>query len=678
MAWRLCKRMGALFALVGSLAGAIAQPALEIRWMLGGAWREVSDIAFSPTDDIVAVSSYNKISLHDFSTRGVIREIASPPNQFYRAIAYSSDGQWLAAALESSVALYDARRGVQVWTRSLGSDSPTAIAVSPNGEYLAVGARGLNRVYLLRRSDGSIVRQWSHHTREVSSVHFTPDSEHVVSAAPDGEVCIWNVNGVSLVRRYSFGAIPDCQSALSPDGQLLALVGFTDNTVRLISLSTGAPIASLQTPARALRAAFTPDGQHLAVGVSLPQPGVHVWRLSDLTRLYPPYPDTDTPDASVTVVAFSPDGQYWIEASENSLLPIRRLDTGARVDNLLRMRDELPVLQLSHDLRTVYAGSPSTGRLYQWDCFTGAPVAPEFQERSGVASLAIDPTGQWIAIALRDTNAVAVRERATYAPWLEIPVGNSSLRTGSALGFSPDGSRLYAAPWARGGVAVWRLLSDGVLFERAIGAGGRQAAYAPNGRYIAALTTDQFAIWDAETGARLAVLGSPSFPWGVLSLNFSPDGRALAIVGFNNRLYVWRWQENVLHEITVNGSPRGAAFTADGRALAVSSSNRSLRFWRTDTWQSWVEFGGLMTDAHTLLFSSDGKHLVLGRADGAVAVARNPFYPDLNGDGVVDDADLLIVLLNFGNSGTNLLGDVNYDGTVDDADLLAVLLVFGQ
>jgi hypothetical protein len=48
---------------------------------------------------------------------------------------------------------------------------------------------------------------------------------------------------------------------------------------------------------------------------------------------------------------------------------------------------------------------------------------------------------------------------------------------------------------------------------------------------------------------------------------------------------------------------------------------------------------------------------------------------DVNGDGCVDDADLLIVLFNFGNQGGQ--GDVNRDGIVDDADLLIVLFNFG-
>ncbi len=48
---------------------------------------------------------------------------------------------------------------------------------------------------------------------------------------------------------------------------------------------------------------------------------------------------------------------------------------------------------------------------------------------------------------------------------------------------------------------------------------------------------------------------------------------------------------------------------------------------------------------------------------------------DLNGDNVIDDADLLVVLFNFGSNNPNV--DLNGDGVVDDADLLVVLFNFG-
>jgi len=50
---------------------------------------------------------------------------------------------------------------------------------------------------------------------------------------------------------------------------------------------------------------------------------------------------------------------------------------------------------------------------------------------------------------------------------------------------------------------------------------------------------------------------------------------------------------------------------------------------------------------------------------------------DANGDGRVDDADLLEVLFNFGCTGFCGGADVDNNGTVDDADLLEVLFNFG-
>ncbi|GIV09091.1 MAG: hypothetical protein KatS3mg019_1182 [Fimbriimonadales bacterium] len=55
--------------------------------------------------------------------------------------------------------------------------------------------------------------------------------------------------------------------------------------------------------------------------------------------------------------------------------------------------------------------------------------------------------------------------------------------------------------------------------------------------------------------------------------------------------------------------------------------------------------------------------------------ACTPTEGDVNGDGCVDDADLLQVLFAFGSVGGD--ADVNCDQIVDDADLLEVLFRFG-
>jgi hypothetical protein len=51
---------------------------------------------------------------------------------------------------------------------------------------------------------------------------------------------------------------------------------------------------------------------------------------------------------------------------------------------------------------------------------------------------------------------------------------------------------------------------------------------------------------------------------------------------------------------------------------------------------------------------------------------------DVNGNGCVDDGDLLAVLFVFGQRGSGLAEDLNNDGVVDDADLLEVLFNFGS
>jgi hypothetical protein len=68
-----------------------------------------------------------------------------------------------------------------------------------------------------------------------------------------------------------------------------------------------------------------------------------------------------------------------------------------------------------------------------------------------------------------------------------------------------------------------------------------------------------------------------------------------------------------------------------------------------------------------------------GSMNGVVVQSLNTarLMGDVNGDCVVDDADLLEVLFNFGATG-NTSADVNCDGVVDDADLLIVLFNFGS
>jgi len=145
------------------------------------------------------------------------------------------------------------------------------------------------------------------------------------------------------------------------------------------------------------------------------------------------------------------------------------------------------------------------------------------------------------------------------------------------------------------------------------------------------------------------------------------------------------------------------AVSADGSVVVGWAENaaRQRRLFR------WTAAGGmedlnttyasLLTNGSRLgevrAISPDGRYIVgWGRNPTGLGTERTEAFlldtgrprctahnGDVDANGCVDDADLLAVLLAFGQMGSNLgRVDVNCDGVVDDADLLQVLLNFGS
>lgn len=87
-----------------------------------------------------------------------------------------------------------------------------------------------------------------------------------------------------------------------------------------------------------------------------------------------------------------------------------------------------------------------------------------------------------------------------------------------------------------------------------------------------------------------------------------------------------------------------------------------------------VEFG------HTYAFYATATDNAgnLEQAPSSPEASVQAFTGDVNLDGCVDDTDLLLILLAFGEQGQNLTADITEDGVVDDADMNLVLFNFGQ
>ncbi len=186
---------------------------------------------------------------------------------------------------------------------------------------------------------------------------------------------------------------------------------------------------------------------------------------------------------------------------------------------------------------------------------------------------------------------------------------------------------------------------------------------------------------DSATERNLARVGTS---WGVVTdLRLGPDGYLYVVSLYANRIYRIRPVNPpaILHGQARlagrQGLPLGVPLT-----LELIQGNATVQTIST-TLDAYGKFSERV--------NTPGTYTVRARAArylpitiSSVSIASQGFaylnldFPtlgDVNGDGVIDDADLLAVLFAFGSSDTD--ADLNNDGVVDDADLLLVLFNFG-
>ena len=234
--------------------------------------------------------------------------------------------------------------------------------------------------------------------------------------------------------------------------------------------------------------------------------------------------------------------------------------------------------------------------------------------------------------------------------------------------------------------------------------------------------TDDIFLYNRATGQfrRITQLGV-QLNGASYQVSISGDGRYVAFASqatnIDSRdtdslpdIYVWDRQTDVITLASVNSFGRKAnlggrrpSISHDGRLVAFESDATNLMpldgtpdtdIFVYDTQRGWVypvSVRGCIpgeSPSFVPVISGDGRmaafqttatnlsDLPIG-ANAYVVIQRVLCTPpgDVNRDGVVDDADLLQVLFDFGQESS--CADVTMDGIVDDADLLVVLFNFG-
>ena len=503
-------------------------------------------VAFNPDGSLLAVPNDASLRIYDASTGGLSYKLESELKSWrvhYRAVAFSPDGQRLAACCEvgnlniwdtsnwqiegtrtvntSSLAwspdsrwlafvsewdggaplapLWDLKGSTITGAIELGEDDGVAsLAFAPMGQTLAVGTR-TGGIQLWQAPEGrpQLFRAWQGHHVNTNFIVWSPTGNTLYTAGAN-TVRAWEASTTKLLRQIDGFNDAIYQVTWSADGrQIIAAKGkqlvawdiASRQPVQAAHLSRSTQYSRWEWRYNARGILADPTGKVIAVadrfGVSL-----HNARSLQLDhRIYV--------GREVRALAFSPDGTLLATGGDGPYINLWDTNTGRGKRDLIAPSGNFAVIALAFnpDGKMLYA-LEAHGLLRVWDLSVGTSSTIQTP----------DPGKQYCYHYQRpDATISLIAQRAIVAPcWGDIIV--SDIITGN---------QLYSVnePYAQFSVLN------------------------PNGTRLAAVLRNSIKIWDLTNGTQTTEYSGHTDE--ITDIAISPDGSQLAASSLDGTILIW-------------------------------------------------------------------------------------------------------------------------------------------
>ncbi len=520
----------------------------------------------------------------------------------------------------------------------LGPAGRYAIAVPPGGDAAA-------RVWdLASRSPVSSLPV----TREDRIIGFVLDQRVVLVHGAAG-IEAWTLSTGDPVELPGVGR-DAVLSALSPDGEVLALVGAgPERAVEGFDLIEGRQLGSTASGVDHSAIAIAPGGR--LVAVADPDRAVRVWRFGEEQ----PFAELDPPGVPVALrfdgrgerlsVQLADGGLMLWRAGEDGVGRVRRYpapgpwevsfdETGDRLlvgtgasgfrllDGALQPVDApllrggfapgQPVWGAHRDAdRLAVTGSPREGWVRVWRFPAARPAATAGDD--DVTAVALSPDGRTTALGTRDGSLRLQLAGEDAAVSLASPEERVNYfghtRAVCCAAFSPDGSLLATAA-VNGSLRVWDARAgeprDFIALQPAAHPVS-DLAVSGDGERVALVAGPHLQIWDASEG-RLLSQRRPGAP--VTAVQSLPGGGGFVLGDEAGSLWQLGQTDRLERLAGVGSGVTALALTRDGDVLAVATAEGALQLLDLADGQLKGAADPLPVPAVALAFSGDGDHLV--------------------------------------------------------------------
>lgn len=391
--------------------------------------------------------------------------------------------------------------------------------------------------------------------------------------------------------------------AISPDSRLLA-TGGSENTVKLWDAEHGRELRTLAGLGMSIHTlAFSPKGTALAAGGGGGL--VVIWDVAsgkEVARL---------PGGSAIV--WSPDGTVLAAEGAGTMdHSIRLWDTGTwrEIRALTGHTEKVWSVAWRPDGKVLASGG-NDHTVRMWDPASGREIRVINAHRYWISSVAWRPDGKVLATASADSRVRLWRGDTGEA--LATLEGVSG-----PLAWSPDG-KILGCGGQEGGFALLDGLTGRLIRTVNGDVTSAQAAFSPNGRYLAVGTT----LLDPATGKVLLTLRVHAAP--LTSLAWSPDGRYLAKSSWGrHEADVRAWDLTTGRAacyFDLSGQAAwSVSFNPDSRQMAAVVGQESVRLWDVEAGRETAKLHVHSSLVNTVAWNSSGTILADGSRDGTMVL----------------------------------------------------------